>query len=125
VVEWQLGMFLGVSKPEGLGWFQPNNYLSSSKFKFNRHLLLVIIIIPRPRFLGVIPIPRYLVMEHKGLSHYQVEAEGGGLHGMVILLSSIVNMVSVTGLYRTNGQPHKDENLNDRSNINDLVFKFK
>ena len=94
VVEWQLGMFLGVSKLEGLGWYQPNNYLFNSRSKFNKCLLLFIIIIPRPRFPGVMPILRYLVMEHKGQSHYQAEAGGGGLLGMVILLSSIVNMVS-------------------------------
>jgi hypothetical protein len=87
-------MFLGVSKLGVLGWYQPNNYLSSSRSKFNRHLLLFIIIIPKPRFLGDTHILKYLVMEHKGQSHYQAEAGGGGLHGMVILLSSIVNMVS-------------------------------
>jgi hypothetical protein len=94
VVEWQLGMFLGVSKLEGLGWFQPSNYPSNSKFKFDSHLLWCIIIIPRPKFRGGIPIPRYLVMEHRGQSLYQAEAGGGGLHGTVILLNSIVNMVS-------------------------------
>jgi hypothetical protein len=87
-------MFRGVSKLEGWGWFQPNNYLSSSRFKFNRHLLWFIIIIPKPRFLGDTPIHRYLVMERRGRSHYQAEVGGGGLHGTVILLSSIVNMVS-------------------------------
>jgi hypothetical protein len=87
-------MFLGVSKLEGLGWYQPNNYLSSSRYKYNRHLLLFIIIIPRLRLLGGTPIPRYLVMERRGRSHYQAEAGEGGPHGTVILLSSIVNMVS-------------------------------
>jgi hypothetical protein len=87
-------MFLGVSKLGVLGWYQPNNYLSNSKFKYNRHLLLFIIIIPKPRLLEGIPIHRDLVMERRGRSHYQAEAGGGGLHGTVILLSSIVNMVS-------------------------------
>ena len=98
VVEWQLGMFLGVSKLEELGWFQPNHFLSNSKFKFNKYLLWFIIIIPRPRFrsLGDIHILKYRAMEQRGRSHYQVEAEGGGLHGMVIQLqlSSTVSMVS-------------------------------
>lgn len=93
VVEWQLGMFLGVSKLEGLGLYQPNKYLSSSSSKSNKCLLLFIIIIPRPRLFGDIPIHRDRVMEHRDQSHYPVEAEGGGLHGTVILLSSMVNMV--------------------------------
>lgn len=101
VVGWQLGMFLGVSKSGESGEsgrFRPNNYLFSNRSKFNRYLLLSTTINPTPRSFDKtrrgIPILKHLVMEHKGRSLYQEEAEGVGLHGMVILLSSIVNMVS-------------------------------
>ena len=93
VVGWQLGMSLGVSKLGESGWFRPSNYLFNSRSKFNKSPLLFVIIIPRSRVLRDIPILKHLVMEHKGQSLYQEEAEGVGLHGIIIPLNSIVNMV--------------------------------